>query len=125
MENKKIENLGIGKEQEKLKATKITVVDYRIETVELEKDKAEKLVLVCRHPDTESFLEISRIKYEANKKVKYAGSWVTLDKEGLLPYNSAVSIMLRYYNLKNIKGLLGKDLETSPDENGFLVIKAY
>src|SRR3990167_4909292 len=83
-----------------------------------------KLILNIRHPDNPD-MQISKVKYEFNKKFKESGLWLNLDKDNRIPFNSALGHVLRYYKIPTVKDLLNKSLETTTDENGYLIIKAY
>jgi hypothetical protein len=122
LKNMKFETLGIGKEFPPLSAKKV-----KIEGIE-EKEVKEfglKLILKVKHPDVENHLEVSRVKYQLGDKLNESGLWLTKDKEGNIPFNSAVAHLLRFCECKIINGLLGKEIDTIVGEKGFLIIKAY
>ncbi len=118
-----IENMEIG-EQQKILAKDVEVLEYRIDEVQFEKDASKKLVLIVKHPDIEK-IETSTVKFEKGKKLRNVGLWISFDNDNKLPYNSAVSFLLRHYNCNKIADLKGKVLQTTTDENGFLIVKAY
>jgi len=120
------ENMGIGKEQPPVVAKPVSVTGYNEEDVMFEKQKetSKKLVLKVIHPDITT-MEISKVKFEKNKKLKETGLWLSKDKDGNLPYNSAVATLLRFYGCGKISDIVGKTIQTTQDENGFLIVKAY
>lgn len=126
MENNK-KKVGIGKEVKPLDAKRVKVLSADIE---MQKDKTgsevgEKVSLTVQHPDKKESIVLSKVKYETQGKVKVSGLWFKLDNDGNIPYSSALANMLRYYSVSNIDALVGKEIETTKDEDGFLVAKAY
>lgn len=124
MENRKLIDLEIGKEQPPMVAGKVKVLDLRQEPVKFEKDTKEKLVLKVKHSNGKD-LEISQVKFEKNKKLTTSGLWLVLDQDGNLPHNSAVAHFLRHYGVKSPKQLIGMEIDTASDEGGYLIVKAY
>ena len=118
------ETLGIGKEQPKIEAKPVEVLGYEEREVKFDNETSKKLVLKVKHPDIES-IEIGKVKYEKNKKLKEVGLWLSKDKDGSIPNNSALAALLMFYRCNTIADLKGKTLETTEGENNFLVIKAY
>ena len=118
------ENTGIGKEQPLVEAKPVVVTSISEEEVVFDKETAKKLVLRVSHPDVPE-MELGKVKFEKNKKLKDSGLWLTKDKDGNLPFNSAVSTLLRFYGCTKITELVEKKIETTQDENGYLVAKAY
>lgn len=125
MENKM--KVGIGKKTEALEPKKVKVLKADIE---MQKDKnktdvGEKVSLTVQHPDRKETLVLSKAKYETQGKVKVSGIWYKLDSDNKIPYNSALANLLRFCNVADIDSLVGKEIETTKDEDGFLVAKAY
>jgi len=120
------ENTEIGKEQPPVVAKPVVVTGVGEEEVTFEKTKetSKKLVLRVSHPDVPE-MELSKVKFERNKKLKETGLWLSKDKDGNLPYNSAVATLLRFYACGKITDLVGKTIQTTQDDNGFLIAKAY
>ncbi|KKN25440.1 hypothetical protein LCGC14_0884720 [marine sediment metagenome] len=119
------ENLGIGKEQPKIEAKPVTVIGY--EEVEVKKDEkviGNKLVLKVKHPDVEE-LELSKVKYQKGEALKESGLWLHKDKDGAIPYNSALASLLRHNNCSKIADLKDKEIQTTADANGYCIAKAY
>ncbi len=120
----KYEEKEIGKETARLEPKDVKVKDIKEVEVETQQGKRTKLVLVVEHPDLPE-MEISKAKYLKEKKVVETGLWLTEDKDGNIPYLSAVAHLLRHYNLKRVKDIATTSLQTDIDEKGFIIIKAY
>ncbi len=125
MGNLEYENMEIGKEQPPVVAKPVIVESYsEVDVKKGDKDIGKKLVFKVKHPDVPE-MEISKVKYEKNKKLSEAGIWLQKDVDGNIPFNSALSALLRHYNCSKIADMKGKTIETTQDENGFLIAKAY
>ena len=125
-----IENIEVGENVPQVTAKKVKVISLKTEMVktkDTQKDVGNKLTLVCQHPDLPApqTIDISGVKYIYQEKIKATGLWIKLDKDGKLGYNSSISILLRFLNLKTPKELVGKELDTVADDNNYLIIKAY
>ena len=120
--------LGIGtKEAAKLEAKPVLITGVR---VEMKKDKAgkevgEMVIFITKHPDKVEPVELDRVKFEKDQKVKVTGAWFNIDSDGLIPKQSALAIAMRFYNVKALEGFVGIQAQTSLDEKGYLAIKAY
>jgi len=121
------ENIGIGKEQPPIEAKKVVINGYEVRAVKDRdgKEIGDKLVLKVKHPDVPAEMEISKVKYEKNKKIVESGLWITKDKDGNFPYLSAMAHLLKFYNCSNISKLKDKEIDTTADENGYIIAKAY
>ena len=111
------------KEPETLKAEKVKVVDIKIEPVG--EKKMDKVVFTCKHPAREENITISKVKYVRNDKIQVSGSWFTLDEDKKLQKGSAVVKLLNFYAVNILVDLIGKELETDVDSEGYLCLKAY
>lgn len=126
MENETQEELetGIGtREKMSLKPEKVKIVKVQIN--EVGEKKTKKVVFTVKHPAKEETIEISKIKYEKNKKLRIVGSWYSLDDDGLIQKDSATAFLLRYCSVSKLKELEGKEVNTDIDDDGFLCMKAY
>lgn len=124
------DKLGIGigtRETEILEAKQVIVTHVLIVEVKSKENKpiGEKVVCVCEHPDRKDPLELSKSVFLKNKKIKTSGLWFNLDQDGLIPKESALAILLRKADASNVNKLVGKQLDTDLDENGFLCFKCY
>ena len=127
----KVEDLGnleIGEDRPQISAKSCLVTNYKIEMIKdsTNKEIGNKLTLIVEHPDVDGkTIDISGLKYEQNGKIKQSGLWVKSDQDGKLPYKSAVANLLRFLRKKTIKDIVGEQINTILDENGYLLIKAY
>jgi len=128
MENENIEyeNIPVGNEQPPEEAKKVTVIGYESKAVSNNEGKeiGNKLVLKVKHPDVPE-MEISKVKYEKNKKLTESGLWISKDKDGKLPFSGALAHLLRFYHCNKISDLKGREIDTTADENGYIIAKAY
>ena len=119
---KKIEIGTIDKPMLEPKTVKIVDVEIRF----VEKVKTNKVVCIVQHPNSDDVIEISAAKVESGKdKIKVVGLWVIIDKEQKLDKNSATAKLLRFLNCRTIEELAGKSCQTTEDDLGYLVFKAY
>jgi len=65
------------------------------------------------------------VKYEKQNSIRITGLWYKIDADGKIQKGSALAILLGFYKSDNLKALIGKELNTSLDEKGYLCIKAY
>jgi len=128
MENENIEyaNIPVGNEQPPVEAKRVIVLGYESKAVSdnVGKEIGNKLVLKVKHPDVTE-MEISKVKYEKNKKLTESGLWISKDKDGKLPFLSALAHLLRFYHCNNISELKNKEIDTTADSNGYIIAKAY
>lgn len=89
------------------------------------KEQRAKVVLEVNHPDRDVAIKISKAKYEKDGVLKTAGMWITLGDDGKLVGTCALALVMKHYGLAKPKEFVGKDLETTTDEKGYLIIKAY
>jgi len=122
-----IKSLKIGEETAPLPPKNVVVGGMRVEDVNGSDGKkvGTKLYLTCKHPDQDVPIEISKVKYNKDDKLAVSGTWMNLDKEGKIPFNSAVAHMMRFYMVASMGQLEGKELQTVADDKGFLMVKAY
>jgi len=128
MENENIEyeEIQVGTEQPPIVAKRVIVLGYESKIVSNNEGKeiGNKLVLKVKHPDVTE-MEISKVKYEKNKKLTESGLWISKDKDGNLPFLSALAHLLRFYHCNNVSELRNKEIDTTADDNGYIIAKAY
>lgn len=125
-ENLKDLDLGIGTEEEAgLKPAKVKIEGVNIEEVQTPKGASKKVVCACKHPTSQDLVKISSVKYEKGGKLKTQGLWVNKDSTGLIRKGSALAIFLANNGLKRPSELLGLELDTALDEQGYLTFKGY
>lgn len=119
------ENKKVGSELPPIGAKPVSIMSYEeVEITSNDKVIGTKLVLRVNHPEVGE-IEISKVRYEKAKKLKESGIWLNLDKDGNIPFNSALAEFLRHYKFSSIADMKDKIIETVADEGGFLIAKAY
>lgn len=126
IENQEILKLGIGNEEAiTLKPTIVKIDNIAIDEIEIKGKKNKKVVCIVKHPDASDFIKISTVKYESKGKLETTGLWVNLDSKNLLRKGTALAILMNFAKVEAIEQLKGKELQTVPDEKGYLCFKAY
>jgi len=121
--NKKIGNI----ENEKLAEGKVTVVGVSIEPVVKKDTKVkigDKVVFICKHPDREEPLKISKVKYVKGENIASSGIWYNEDKDGNIVKKSALADIMRFYRKEALSEFEGTEVQTKLDGE-YLSIKAY
>lgn len=123
-----IDNLSVGQKQERkgLSPNKVVVVNINEQPAN-EHTKKPQLRLVCEHPESKQPIELNKVKFDRDGKLKAEGLWISLDAEGQLSYNSALAHLMRFYGIEKVKDLIGKQLDTVmiSKEEQYLCFKAY
>ena len=115
----------IGEQAPPIEAKPVVIIS--LEQKEVKKGDnfiGDKLILKCRHVDVGD-IEIGKIRFMKGKNVTDSGLWVSKDKEGKLPYNCAVSYLMRHLKVENVMDMKDKQIETILDDNGYLIAKGY
>ncbi len=124
MEEQEILNTPMGeKEIVTLKPTKVKIVKVEVEQVGEKKNN--KLICSVKHPDKEETIKISSVKYENKGKLDVVGLWVNFDEDKKIRKGSALAVLMSFLEVRIPKELEGKEVETTTDEKGYLVFKAY
>ncbi len=106
MENQDLMNKKVGtKETPKLEAKDIEVQGARVDEVGEKKNKI--VVLMCKHPDKEEVIDLSKIKLLRNDKAKVVGLWASTDEDGNIQKSSALSELLKVAGVETLKDLTG------------------
>lgn len=115
-------------ESQKLEAKPIQCQGVRVDE-QFKKDGTTKVgdiaKLVCKHPDKDEVMEMSKVQHIVGQVVKEVGLWYNEDKEGNIQKGSALADLLKHKQVLNLNALIGKEFETVTNNAGFLVIKAY
>ncbi|MEK6880991.1 MAG: hypothetical protein AABY22_15330 [Nanoarchaeota archaeon] len=131
MENKTLEefeNAKIGEDKPQIEPKEVVIVGYKIDDVKGKdgKEMGSKLNLVVEHPDVkDKKIEISGVEFLNDKKVKQSGLWMKKDNDGKIPFKSALANLLRFVKKNTIKELVGIKINTTTNDNGYLLVKAY
>lgn len=112
---------------ERLGAKKITVLSV---TIEVQKKKTGETVgeivhFSCKHPDKEDPIDMNKVQYLKDRKIKESGLWYNEDKDGNIQKGSALAQVLQFYKTKDLVSFVGQELDTELNESGYLSIKAY
>lgn len=126
-ETAELDKIGIGEDKPQIGAGTCVIMGYKIEEIPVKKGTANKLILKMKHPKiADRLIDVSGVIYRQGDKLKTAGLWVRLDEDGKIPFNSAVSSMLRFVGKSTISQLEGIEVDTIPSEDtGYLLVKAY
>lgn len=124
-----LKTIGIGtKEVKKLKPKKCKVEAVEVNLIE--KAKANKAIFYLAHPDkADEQIAISSTfilrEKKGSKEIKSFATWVNLDEDNLLQKDSPLAILLKHYGANNVMEMVGKEVDTETDADGYLAIKSY
>ena len=119
------------KELQVLKPAKVLISGVRLDPKTIKKGNNSKqkdiVILICKHPEREEPIEISKVKLVKGNTVKTSGLWYDEDEDGLLQKGSAVAELLEHCSVQSLKELEGKEVDTTTesDSSFYLAIKAY
>ena len=118
-----MDQMEMGEPKPALEAKEVEVIAIEFPT----EDSNKPMQIITKHPDRDETLNLTGVKYELDNKIKETGLWVKKDESepNKLKFNNAVKALMDYYKITKLKDLIGKKLQTTQKENGYLVIKAY
>ena len=130
METQDILKAKIGtKETSRLKPAivKIISVEIQTETKEGKKMKSPLINILCKHPDQEESLRLTKIKCERSGKLEVVSLWVNIDDEQNIQKSSGLAELLRFMKVDTIEELIGKSVDAieQSKEESWLCIKSY
>jgi len=110
-----------------LKPARVEIAGVRLDPKTAKGKAVEIIVLLCKHPEREELIEISKIKLVKGNTVKTSGLWWFEDKEGLIQKGSAVAELLSFCKVESPRDLTGQEIDTTTESesSNYLVIKAY
>jgi len=111
--------------EEAISLKPLAVVIKEVNVEEVGEKKAKKAIFSCQHPDSETLIKISAVKWESKGKLEVTGLWVNLDSKKLIRKGSALANFLQSNGAKSIGGMVGKSINTVLDEKNYLAFKAY
>ena len=119
MTNTNILDLGIGRLDR-------TVIVDSVEEIEVPVNESvsKKILFKVSQRDGKSFNISDTWLIDSKGVKKIQGLWLTLDEKGNLAANSSIAKLLKYYKVKNLRDIVGKELKTFPDQNNYLVFAA-
>lgn len=98
----------------------------KIVKVSLRNTKKGKIVnCESKHPDKEENINISSVAYLRDKQIVNGGLWFTLDKEENIQKGSALAMFINKCDVKKLRELEGKEVDTELDEEKWLCFRAY
>jgi len=113
----------IESEKKTLEPRKVKIVDVKV--VPVGEKKSNKVNCLVEHPDyKDGTITLSSVSYLKDKKIITTGLWFNLDAQGNIQKNSALAIFLSKTGSKNLKELIGKEVDTELDGQ-YLCFKAY
>lgn len=124
--NKKVGTI----EAEKLRAVKVIAKEVTVEPQfkkGIEKPVGKMVHVRCKHPDKEELIDITKALYrkDAKDSVKESGLWYNEDREGNIQKGSVISILMNFIDKVTLKDIENIELETEPNDAGYLCFKAY
>lgn len=111
--------------ESKLEPKPVKVVDVSTELVTYGDKQWDVCIFKVKHPDKEETIELNKVKYEKDNKIKVVGTSLSLDKEDNINKASALAHLLNFYGVKTPAEMKEKELQTSLDDKNYLCIKAY
>ena len=126
MEQQDLLNTKVGdKEIPKLEAKDIEVHGVKVE--EKGEKKFEILILMCKHPDKDELIDMTKIKVLEGDKTKVLTSWVKKDADGNIQKGSAIDKILKLAKVETAGELTGKVLPLTyqAEEGSYLCLKGY
>ena len=116
--------IGIGSEE--MTALKPMPVVIQSIAIEVKGEKNSKIaVCLCKHPEKQEVIHISRVKYENKGNLEISGIWINKDSKGLIQKGSALATFLQFNNSNMLDQLIGKTIQTTIDDKGYLCFKSY
>lgn len=119
------------KERKKLTALTVIIKDVITEEV-TPKDpkkqvgpKPKKVTCHVQHPESETAVKMSEIKYVKKDKLVEGTLWINKDEDGNLQKDSPLALWMAKLGAKTLKELENKSAETVVNAEGYLSFKAY
>jgi hypothetical protein len=119
--------IGIGKieSSDRLKPALVVIKTVSVDEIKTAKGVSKKLSCTCSHPEKAEPIKISSVKYESKGKLEAVGLWFNKDSEGNIRKDSALASLLNFAKAATAHDLVGKQIMTTTDEEGYLCFKAY
>lgn len=124
---KKVGN--VESEKKTLIPARVTIVGIREKTEKPDgtKYKVPLVNMLCKHPEKDDPIAISKIKLIVDDKVITKTLWVVLDKEENIQMESALDDILKFAKVDSLSELEGKEFDTVVEskESSFLCLKLF
>lgn len=112
-----------------IKPARITITGLRLDVKKKgDKEVGKLLVLICRHPDREEPIELSKIKHIGkDEKRKATGLWYNKDQDNKIQKGSPIASLMTIAKVSKVSELVGKEFDTEQESEtkSYLCIKAY
>jgi hypothetical protein len=124
MEDQAILNLETGtKEIQALTPKTVKIEQVKVEPIGNKGNR--KVICSVKHPDREDLIDISGVKYESKTSLRVSGLWVNLDEDEKIRKGSPLATFMAKVGARSPAELKDREIETTEDEKGYLVFKAY
>ncbi len=124
---KKVGN--VEQEKKTLTPARVTIVGIveKIEKPDGNKYKVPLIHMLCKHPEKDDPIAISKIKLIVEDKVITKTLWVVLDKDENIQMDSALDNILKFAKKDNIAALEGISFDTVVEskDSSFLCLKLF
>jgi len=119
MTDTNILDLGIGKLDRTVTVDSIEEIE-----VPVSGSMSKKVLFKVSQSDGRTFNISDTWVKDSKGGLKIQGLWLTLDEKGNLAANSTVAKLLKHYQVKNLRDIVGMEVKTFPDQNNYLVFAA-
>lgn len=124
-QNKLEIGIGTAETESKLNPKPVKVMKVSTELVTFGEKQWDVVVFSVKHPDKEELIDLKKVKYEKDNKIKVVGTSLSLDKDGNINKNSALAYLLSFYKASKPLEMKDKEVQTSLDDKDYLCLKAY
>ena len=125
--NKTVGN--IEAESSKLAPAQVTIVGVKEETEKSDgsKHKVPLIKFLCKHPEKDEPIAISKIKLIQDEKVITRTTWAPLDKEENIQKGSAIDDVIKFFEVATLADVEGKKVHTVVEskDSSFLCLKLF
>lgn len=127
LENKKVGNIEPEKKTLDSKEVEIIAIQEQTKKSDGKSMTIPLAKIMCKHPDKEELISISKVKTLMKEKVIVRSLWVQLDKEDNIQKGSALDDFLKFTESDCLADAYNKKIATvvESDDSPFLCLKAY
>lgn len=124
IESEKVGEMVLGEDTPQAAAKRVVIESFKpVEVKSKDKIIGRKLEISVRHPDFKEPLKMSSAKFQQGDKLVTAGLW--LKDDNTIGYRTALGAILKILKKTKLKDIAGEQIETTIDENGYLIFRAY
>lgn len=115
------------KELQVLKPAKVLIAGVKLDPKTVKGKTKDIVKIICKHPEREEPIEISKVKLVKGNTVKVSGLWYDEDEDGNIQKGSAIAELLNYCEAGSLRELEGHEVDTAKesDSSNYLVLKVY